>query len=163
MAIETYFKNIADAIREKAGTSGLITPAQMPQAIADIPSGGGTVFLEPLYTNFHIGYINNGTYYYSPSNTTSYMDIYKIDNNYQNIIAFPGSTVGNRWYIALFNTDITQVMNNISGFAITNKNAPDQTTITRFYNNNYRFVVIQKTNTGDNSINSYLINSTEWS
>ena len=40
MAINTLFENIADAIRERAGTSGTITPAQMPQAIADIPGGG---------------------------------------------------------------------------------------------------------------------------
>lgn len=43
MAINTLFKDIADAIREKAGTSGLITPAQMPQAIADISGGGGVL------------------------------------------------------------------------------------------------------------------------
>lgn len=41
MAINQYFENIADAIRERAGTSGTITPAGMPQAIRDIPGGGG--------------------------------------------------------------------------------------------------------------------------
>lgn len=42
MPIETYFKDIADAIREKGGTSALITPGNMPQAILDLPSGGGS-------------------------------------------------------------------------------------------------------------------------
>lgn len=41
MAIETYFEDIADAIRERGGTSATLTPAQMPQAILDIPGGGG--------------------------------------------------------------------------------------------------------------------------
>ncbi len=40
MAIKDYFQAIADAIRTKGGTSALITPGGMPQAIADLPSGG---------------------------------------------------------------------------------------------------------------------------
>lgn len=40
MAIETYFEDIADAIRERGGTSAALTPAAMPQAILDIPGGG---------------------------------------------------------------------------------------------------------------------------
>lgn len=56
MAIETYFKNIADAIRERDGSSGLITPAQMPQAIRDIPGGGGSSFVEPGYQGLSYGY-----------------------------------------------------------------------------------------------------------
>ena len=40
MAINTYFKNIADAIREKTGGSALITPGQMPGEIRNIPTGG---------------------------------------------------------------------------------------------------------------------------
>ena len=40
MAINTLFQNIADAIRERGGTSAALTPAQMPAAIAAIPAGG---------------------------------------------------------------------------------------------------------------------------
>lgn len=40
--LDGYFEDIADAIRAKAGTSDTYTPAEMPQAIEDIPSGGGT-------------------------------------------------------------------------------------------------------------------------
>lgn len=46
MAINTLFQNIADAIRERAGTSGLITPAGMPQAIMDIPGGNDYLYGE---------------------------------------------------------------------------------------------------------------------
>lgn len=41
MAIKDYFQAIANAIRAKGGTSALITPGNMPQAIADLPTGGG--------------------------------------------------------------------------------------------------------------------------
>lgn len=39
--LDGYFSNIASAIRAKAGTASTYTPAEMPQAIEDIPSGGG--------------------------------------------------------------------------------------------------------------------------
>lgn len=41
MAIRQVFSDIADAIRAKAGTQATMTPLEMPQAIKDIPSGGG--------------------------------------------------------------------------------------------------------------------------
>lgn len=43
--IESYFADIADAIRKRGDTSAGLTPAQMPQAILDIPGGGGEVEL----------------------------------------------------------------------------------------------------------------------
>ena len=39
--LDGYFSNIASAIRSKAGVSSTYTPSEMPQAIQDIPSGGG--------------------------------------------------------------------------------------------------------------------------
>lgn len=41
MGIRTYFENIADAIRQKTGTQDTYTPEEMPDAIVNIPSGGG--------------------------------------------------------------------------------------------------------------------------
>ena len=41
--LDGYFSDIANAIRRKNGESGTYTPAQMPQKINDIPSGGGAV------------------------------------------------------------------------------------------------------------------------
>ena len=41
MSIKTLFQNIADAIKEKNTGVLTVTPSQMPQAIRDIPSGGG--------------------------------------------------------------------------------------------------------------------------
>lgn len=46
--LDGYFSDIADAIRDKDGTQNTYTPAQMPQAIEDIPSGGVDANLEDL-------------------------------------------------------------------------------------------------------------------
>lgn len=43
MAINTLFQNIADAIREKTGSAGSLTPAQMPGAIRSINTGSITI------------------------------------------------------------------------------------------------------------------------
>ena len=41
--LTTLFTNIAAAIREKGGTTAQIQAAQFPTAIANLPSGGGTI------------------------------------------------------------------------------------------------------------------------
>ena len=46
--LDGYFTNIASAIRSKAGVSSTYTPSEMPQAIEDIPSGGGGEDLDKL-------------------------------------------------------------------------------------------------------------------
>lgn len=43
------YKAIADAIREKNGTTELMHPADMPQAILDIVSGGGSQYTSIVY------------------------------------------------------------------------------------------------------------------
>jgi N-acetylneuraminic acid mutarotase len=43
------YKAIADAIREKSGTTELMQPADMPQAILDIVSGGGSQYTSIVY------------------------------------------------------------------------------------------------------------------
>lgn len=43
------YKEIADAIREKNGTTELVKPADMPQAILDIVSGGGSQYTSIVY------------------------------------------------------------------------------------------------------------------
>jgi hypothetical protein len=50
--LDGYFEDIADAIRGKNGSSDTYTPAQMPQAITDIPSGGGGGPVEEKDVNF---------------------------------------------------------------------------------------------------------------
>lgn len=77
MAINTYFKNIADAIRTKTGGTGLITPANMPDEILNVQTGVSPI--EPYYRNFkgyyiagssyiNDGNVNNNSFFYSPFN-----------------------------------------------------------------------------------------------
>jgi hypothetical protein len=100
MAINTYFKNIADAIREKTGGSAFITPGQMPQAIRDI-SGGGLI--DPL----HFDLLNNtyiATDLYAYSENTNPLDVYEIENG-ERYFLYLGSTISNRFRVSLFDTD----------------------------------------------------------
>lgn len=115
MAIETYFKNIADAIRTKAGTSGLITPAQMPQAIADIPSGGsGITFESPIHEDNHNGYIasNSGNFVYQ-NNNNNMADIYLLQPNHL-YITFK-KTKSNRYRMGLFSSDPALASTDMAG------------------------------------------------
>lgn len=41
--LSQIFKDIANAIRSKSGSTNSITPLEMPQAINEIPSGGGAI------------------------------------------------------------------------------------------------------------------------
>lgn len=70
MSIRTYFENIADAIREKGGTSDALTPEEMPQAILDLPSGGGTITeLQGIRTNYVQGAYIDSRFVYTPQDT----------------------------------------------------------------------------------------------
>ena len=48
MSIRQTFTDIANAIREKTGNTGLLYPSEMAQNILDIPQGGGENYL-PTY------------------------------------------------------------------------------------------------------------------
>lgn len=48
MSIKSLFEDIADAIREKSGSIDTYTPAEMPDAITNLPSGGGVTIADSL-------------------------------------------------------------------------------------------------------------------
>lgn len=55
------YKAIADAIREKTGTTELMQPADMPQAILDISGDGELIGREKQYNEFWDNFQQNGT------------------------------------------------------------------------------------------------------
>ena len=59
LILEQTLTNIANAIRTKAGTVGAISPVDMPQAITDLPSGGGDTINDVLLEKTVTEYINN--------------------------------------------------------------------------------------------------------
>lgn len=59
LILEQTLTDIADAIRSKAGTTDPINPADMPQAIEDLPSGGGDTINDVLLEKTQTEYVNN--------------------------------------------------------------------------------------------------------
>lgn len=102
MAIETYFEDIADAIRERGGTSATLTPAAMPQAILDIPGGGGgdTYYKNPVYQGLSYCYAASGSLTRT-SNKTNYISVYPAVVNQQFLIA-KKDNLGNRFQAVFF-------------------------------------------------------------
>lgn len=54
MSIKSLFEDIADAIREKSGSSDTYTPAEMPGAILDISSGGVETMTRAEWSNLTV-------------------------------------------------------------------------------------------------------------
>ena len=116
MAINTYFQNIANAIRTKTGSAGLITPAEMPQAILDIVSGGGITPKESLHTHVNNGYLGGANFYYDPNNTyNSY--IFRVEPNTRYIIAvhYKNRTSSARFRISSFSAYPINFTTTVSG------------------------------------------------
>lgn len=105
---EQYIADIATAIRSKSGGSDTYTVAQMAQAIANIPSGGGgtPTRLTPTYTDFTGGYIDrNSGNWASQSNPNNINDEYNVLNGHLYIIALDDNT-GTRFAVSQYATDI---------------------------------------------------------
>jgi hypothetical protein len=74
MSIKSLFEDIGDAIREKSGSSDTYTPAEMPQAIQDIETGGG---LRPLVVQtLPTTDISTSTMYFVPSSDPETRNLY---------------------------------------------------------------------------------------
>lgn len=70
MSIRQTFTDIANAIREKTGGTGLLYPSEMAQNILDIPQGGGENYLP----TFIEGTANFADYYSSIRNVSAIKD-----------------------------------------------------------------------------------------
>lgn len=162
MAIETFFKNIADAIRTKGGTIATLTPAQMPQAIADLPSGGGGIkLLTPTVTDDNGGYVNNNYYYHFTGDYLS--DIYTLEVSHY-YYAFLGNTVGNKFKGVLLSTNPIGSSGNLTGISIGNQvNNPSNGVISGRINpyGDYIYLVINKCDNNVANIPTYVIDVTD--
>lgn len=165
MAINTYFKNIADAIREKTGGSALVTPGQMPQAIRDMSVSG---LIDPL----HFDLLNNtyiSTDLYAYSQNVDPLDVYELENG-ERYFLYLGSSVGGRFRPSLFDTDpaIYNGLDYTSGSVIARTrqgintgdyyNNPVPFTYIMFQNtSNSKYLAVQKDNVGTLNIKTYLL------
>lgn len=161
--IKDYFQNIATAIKQKNTQIVTVTPAQMPQAILDIPSGGGGDFSFeiPLSENWHGGYISSTTFYYSPNNNYV-VDVYELVENHSYIM-----TVGVKYEIyrgVAFSTNpLDLISGRINGARWAYSDQPNLLCERKNSGTNYHYLAIQKSNTGDTTIKTYVIDCTDWS
>lgn len=109
MAINTYFKNIADAIREKTGGSAFITPGQMPGEIRSIITGSDAN-IQALHRDINTGwYIGTEGDFYRKSDPATWhnyrMDMYPISADHNYIIGL-GAIAGARFRASRTNVDL---------------------------------------------------------
>ena len=165
--IKEYFQNIATAIKQKNSEIVTVTPAQMPQAILDIPSGGGGIEpITPLVFDSHNGWLSGdgGTYTYSP-NPSYVTDIYSIEYGHVYIVTMGNITRGDRFRAGMFNKNPATTTSNIVGHAVYGVNNPTIRDVAKFSDsyNGYDYLCVQKDVSGTTGIKSYVIDVTEWS
>lgn len=123
MAIESYFEDIADAIRERGGTSATLTPAGMPQAILDIPGGSSGRLTEiiPLHTNVTTGYITNGSWKYTLEYNNLNTTVFSVSQGTPYILLL--GSVAERFRGMFSTTDIALATGDVSGIKVVDKSA----------------------------------------
>lgn len=153
MAINTYFKNIADAIRTKTGGSSLITPANMPDEILNIISGGDFEEITPFSVDFKNGYnTRNGFTYSENSNYRS--DIFLLNSAYgTGFFVYVGST-RNKAIINAYTQNPVNFTSNQSGYNYSNNataNKPFYGGWDTIYNPP-RYIMVTKTSNATDNI-----------
>lgn len=110
MSIRTYFENIADAIRTKVGNQNVLTPAQMPQAILNIPSGGNAV-IEFLYSeSLPNTYIQNGVpFSINACRLPNSSDLRKFLEDYATSVNIPQKTLT----LDIFNGSVNNYLSSV--------------------------------------------------
>ena len=163
MAINTYFKNIANAIREKTGGTAFITPGQMPGEIRNIVTGSAAV-IKPLHTDMNNGwYIASNGDFYRDDGVNYRVDMYPIQRNHRYIVGL-GTPVGARFRVSRCNHDFftdPDITSPVQGSRVTYDDSPTAYINFSFTSDsNIPYLYIYKSSTGGN-IFSYLIDITE--
>lgn len=162
--IKDYFQNIATAIKTKNSEIVTVTPTQMPQAILDIPSGGGgdISFEIPLYEDYTGGYVYDSDFF-PASSGRAVNDIYEITPNHLYFLTL-GQNRGNRFRaITTLNTTY-EASSIITGTSIVNSNNPTNLDGVKFLVSNHHYLTISKSNDlSATGIKTYLIDCTDWS
>lgn len=120
-----------------------------------------TAPLEPLYYDYNIGYISNGTWTYeNPTNT--FTDIYEVQANHSYLICL-GTAVGTRFRSMFTTTDVTtKTSGTVSGKQIVNKNNPSSYDNAKFTTTTDGYILVAKDNIGHSGLFSYVFDQTEW-
>lgn len=115
--------------------------------------------IEPLYFDWNIGYVDNGTWKYE-NPTQTYIDIYEVHAGSRYYFGL-GKDVGSRWRVMFTTTDITTVTSgNIAGTRIININSPTAYRSCTFNCTEDGYVLAAKDNIGKSGIKSYAFDTT---
>ena len=135
MAINSYFQNIANAIRTKSGGSGLITPANMPQEILNIPAGGssGFDFSKVTYLAFIVNALRSSDSYIQLAE----LDFFDSSNN--NIII----NTNNCTFSAINGTPITSSSQSLDKMWTSGSNTAHNKSIIQKTNTSYNYYAFE--------------------
>lgn len=159
MSIRTYFKNIADAIKEKNPEILTVTPAEMPQAILDIPSGSSNI-ITPNITDMKRGYVYGATFNYDPVDN-SLCDVYDIIKNHTYLLTF-GTNYDNRFRAVATVENTETATSNVSGQSIVSNDSPTGSTAIKFVAPLNGYLTVGKTNRNYQNIKTILVDVTEY-
>lgn len=127
----------------------------------DVITGTAATPLDPLYYDYNIGYIDNGTWKYeNPTNT--YTDIYEAEAGHSYFISL-GTNVGSRFRAMFTDTDITEVSSgSVTGTRIVNTNNPSPHATASFTASSDGYILIAKDNVGKSGIFTYVYDTSDW-
>lgn len=159
--IKEYFQNIATAIKQKNSEIVTVTPAQMPQAILDIPSGGGISFVEPTYENFTGGYVSNDKYILTSS--PNYInDMYTLEDGHKYIVTLGNYNDGQ---FSMLHTTVPTYGSqyNRNGNAFRSYYGVNNSAYKVTGTSTWKYITITKSINGNLNVKSYVIDCTDWS
>ena len=113
LVTDTNLTNIANAIRTKLGVQTTYTPSEMAAAIASIPQGGGSDYLEK---------VGSGTYlngYFSDQACQSSVNPYQWDGTYKMYAKFSEAFSGDGEFLVVENNTKTLPINDLNGYTFT--------------------------------------------
>ena len=127
----------------------------------DVIVGTGASTLAPLYYDYNIGYVSNGTWTYeNPTNT--YTDIYQVQAGHPYLISL-GANVGTRFRAMFTTTDVTTVTSgSVVGTNIININNPAAYRNVSYTPPSDGYIIIGKDNIGESGIFTYVFDKNDW-
>lgn len=115
--------------------------------------------MEPLYYDYNVGYIANGTWKYeNPTNT--FTDIYQVESGHSYFISL-GANVGSRFRAMFTSTDVVGQTRDVAGTQIVNVNSPKAFANAKIIDvASDGYILVAKDNVGKTGVISYVYDMT---
>ena len=149
---ESSLRSIADAIREKNGSSATYKPSQMAPAIEALDMHPGLVL--PYAFDLDTGYVMYGEWKIG-GGTVNYSDVYAVSANRTYLLAL-GNTVGTRFRSLFTEGDTTTATADMPGITLTNISGPQPYAEKTYTPETDGFITVTKDNAGQAGLKTYL-------